>query len=101
MLLGRPYQLICFLTDLVLVRTRSDARLPAQVLALRHQLRVLARKAGKPAWQPGDRLVLAAISQFLPRPFQLGFGSPNGGRQTMQGVVAVSGAPVYAGHGRA
>src|SRR5215510_13199491 len=98
MLLGRPYQLICFLTDLVLVRTRSDARRPAQVLALRHQLRVLARKAGKPAWQPGDRLVLAATTPCMVcRP---PLGDPkrswNGGRQTMQGVVAVSGAPVYA-----
>src|SRR5215813_12169224 len=67
MLLGLTYQLIRFLTDLVLVRTRSDAQLRAEVLALRHQLRVLERKAGKPAWQPGDRLLLAAISQFLPR----------------------------------
>ena len=67
MLLGLTYQLIRFLTDLVLVRTRSDAQLRAEVLALRHQLRVLERKVGKPAWQPGDRLLLAAISQFLPR----------------------------------
>ena len=67
MLLCLTYQLIRFLTDLVLVRTRSDAQLRAQVLALRHQLRVLERKVGKPAWQPGDRLLLAAISQFLPR----------------------------------
>jgi hypothetical protein len=41
MLLGLTYQLIRFLTDLVLVRTRSDAQLRAQVLALRLQLRVL------------------------------------------------------------
>src|SRR5919108_5928264 len=67
MLLCLMYQLIRFLTDLVLVRTRSDAQLRAQVLALRHQLRVLERKVGKPAWQPGDRFLLAAISQFLPR----------------------------------
>ena len=67
MLLGLTYQLIRFLTDLVLVRTRSDAQLRAEVLALRHQLRVLGRKVGKPAWQPGDRLLLAAISRFLPR----------------------------------
>ena len=38
MLLGLTYQLIRFLTDLVLVRTRSDAQLRAEVLALRHQL---------------------------------------------------------------
>src|SRR5215471_7442559 len=40
MLLGLSYQLIRFIADLVLVRTRSDAQLRAEVLALRHQLRV-------------------------------------------------------------
>ena len=67
MLLGLAYQLTRFLTDLVLVRTGSDAQLRAEVLALRHQLRVLERKVGKPAWQPGDRVLLAALSQLLPR----------------------------------
>ena len=36
----------------MLVRTRSDAQLRAEVLALRHQLRVLERKAGKPQNRP-------------------------------------------------
>jgi transposase InsO family protein len=68
MLLGLTYQLVRFLTDLVLVRIRSDAQLRAEVLALRHQLRVMERKMGRPAWQPADRLLLAAISQLLVRP---------------------------------
>src|SRR5215469_8096955 len=67
MLLGLTYQLMRFITDLVLVRTHSDAQLRAEVLALRHQLRVLERKVGKPAWQPGDRIVLAGLSRLLPR----------------------------------
>ena len=67
MLLGLAYQLTRFLTDLILVRTGSDAQLRTEVLALRHQLRVLERKVGKPAWQPGDRVLLAALSQLLPR----------------------------------
>src|SRR5215510_6375237 len=67
MLLGLTYQLIRFITDLVLVRTRSDAQRCAEVLALRHQLRVLERKVGKPAWQPGDRILLAGLSRLLPR----------------------------------
>src|SRR5215831_16674857 len=67
MLLGLTYQLIRFIADLILVRTRSDAQLRAEVLALRHQLRVLERRVGKPAWQPGDRLLLAALSRLLPR----------------------------------
>jgi putative transposase len=67
MLFGLTYQLMRFITDLVLVRTRSDAQLRAKVLALRHQLRVLERKLGKPAWQPADRLLLATLSRLLPR----------------------------------
>src|SRR5262252_4969381 len=67
MLLGRTYQLMRFITDLVLARTRSDAQLRAEVLALRHQLRVLERKVGKPAWQPADRILLAGLSQLLPK----------------------------------
>ena len=67
MLLGLAYQLTRFLTDLVLVRTGSDAQLRAKVLALRHQLRVLKHKVGKPGRQPGDRVLLAALSQLLPR----------------------------------
>ena len=64
MLLALLYQLVRYLTDLVLVRTQSDAQLRAEVRALRHQLRVLERKVGKPAWQPGDRLLLAALSRL-------------------------------------
>jgi putative transposase len=67
MLLGLTYQLMRFITDLVLVRTRSDAQLRAEVLALRHQLRVLERKVGKPAWQPADRILLAGLSHLLPK----------------------------------
>jgi len=67
MLLGLIYQLLLFALDLVLVRTRSDAELRAEVLALRHQLGVLERKVGKPAWQPGDRILLAAVSRLLTR----------------------------------
>ena len=67
MLLALVYQLVRYLTDLALVSSQSDARLCAEVLALRHQLRVLERKLGRPAWQPGDRLLLAALSRLLPR----------------------------------
>ena len=67
MLLSLAYTLFGFLADLLLVRRRSDARLLAEVLALRHQLRVLERKVGKPRWQPADRLLLANLSRLMPR----------------------------------
>ena len=53
MLLGLTYQLVLFVVDLVLVRTRSDAQLRAEVLALRHQLPGLgaqSRQACLAAW---------------------------------------------------
>jgi hypothetical protein len=37
------------------------------VLALRHEVRVLRRAAKRPPWRHGDRLVLAALSRWLPR----------------------------------
>ena len=67
MLLSLAYTLLRFLADLLLVRTCSDVQLRAEILALRHQLRVLERKVGKPRWQPGDRLVLANLSQLPPK----------------------------------
>ena len=81
MLLRLTYQLMRFITDLVLVRTRSDAQVCAEVLALRHQLRVLERKVGKrrlPA-RPGSHcgkpveLTWAAVdSNHLPPRYQHG-----------------------------
>jgi putative transposase len=61
------YALACLLIDVLIYSDRSDARLRAEVLALRHQLRVLERQVGRPRWQPTDRLLLAAISRILPR----------------------------------
>jgi len=62
------YVVVRFLLETLIVRSRSQARLRAEVLVLRHQLAVLERQVGRPRWQPTDRLVLAALSRVLPRP---------------------------------
>lgn len=62
------YAVVHLLLEILIVRGRSTARLEAEVLALRHQLRVLERQVGRPRWQPADRLLLAAVSRVLPRP---------------------------------
>ena len=54
MLFGLTYQLMRFITDLVLVRTRSDAQLRAEVLALRHQPRCWSGRSASP---PDSRLI--------------------------------------------
>jgi putative transposase len=61
------YVVVRFLLETLIVRNRSEARLRAEVLALRHQLAVLERQVGRPRWHPTDRLVLAALSRVMPR----------------------------------
>jgi putative transposase len=61
------YDIVRLLLEILIVRGGSDARLRAEVLALRHQLGVLERHAGRARWQASDRLVLAGISRILPK----------------------------------
>jgi putative transposase len=63
-----PYVVVRLMLEALIVRGRSEARLRAEVLALRHQLGVLERQVGRSHRQSTDRLVLAAISRVLPRP---------------------------------
>ena len=65
MLYSLLYALARLLIEVLIYSDRSDARLRAEVVALRHQLRLLERQVGRPRRQPGDRL-LAAISRILP-----------------------------------
>src|SRR5215467_9050913 len=62
------YAVVRFLLDALLTRRQSASRLEAEVLALRHQLRVLQRQVRRPCWQPADRVYLSALSRLLPGP---------------------------------
>lgn len=59
------YAMLRCVLDLLIFQRRTEAELRTNVLALRHQLMVLERQAGKPRWRPGDRMVLAALSRVL------------------------------------
>jgi putative transposase len=55
------------LFELVLLLARSEQRKEVEILSLRHELQVLRRQVARPQPRPADRVVLAALSQALPR----------------------------------
>src|SRR5919199_2789686 len=73
MLPSLVYATVRLLLDLALLRCRGSAARDLELLALRHEVRVLRRRTKRIAWRPGDRLVLAALSRGLPRADRLVF----------------------------
>jgi putative transposase len=55
------------LTRLLVLSHADDGAKDLEILVLRHQLRVLRRKSGRPKFTAGDRILLAAASRMLPR----------------------------------
>jgi hypothetical protein len=66
MLLAILYAVVCGLIRLLLVRAQRLPVAEVELLALRHERRVLRRRTGGAAWRPVDRLLLAALSRCLP-----------------------------------
>ena len=61
------YAVVRLLLDLALLHCRSGAARDLELLALRHEVRILRRRTKRIPWHLGDRLVLAALSRRLPR----------------------------------
>jgi putative transposase len=61
LLFGRVLQFLVLLG-------RGNRSKEIEILVLRHQVAVLRRQVNRPDLQPGDRVLLAALSQLLPRP---------------------------------
>ena len=55
------------LTRLLVLPNANDGTKDLEILVLRHQLRVLRRKTGRPKFTARDRVLLAAASRVLPR----------------------------------
>ena len=61
------YWLLRRLLQLLLLLARSEQRKEVEILLSRHELQVLRRQVTRPQLRPADRVVLAALSQALPR----------------------------------
>src|SRR5688572_9847358 len=66
MLLAFLYTVVCGLLRLLLVPGKRLTAAEIELLALRHERRVLRRQTGGAVWRPADRLFLAALSHCLP-----------------------------------
>jgi putative transposase len=55
------------LARMLVLPNADDGAKDLEILVLRHQLRVLRRKTGRPKFSAGDRVLLAAASRALPR----------------------------------
>jgi putative transposase len=60
------YSLVRVLLDVFATAHGDQARLQAEVLALRRQVQVLERQIKRVRWTPGDRMVIAALRDHLP-----------------------------------
>ncbi|MCA1698381.1 MAG: integrase core domain-containing protein [Actinobacteria bacterium] len=56
------------LLELLVLRGRSERSKEIEILVLRHELHVLRRQIARPRIESADRVLLAALSRFLPRP---------------------------------
>ena len=67
MLVSSLYLIVCRMLALLLLLARGDRSKELELLVLRHELSILRRQAGRPRYEPRDRLVLAALSRVAPR----------------------------------
>jgi putative transposase len=61
------YVVACRLFGLVVLLARGERSKGLEILVLRHEFSILRRQLGRPRFEPRDPLVLAALSQVLPR----------------------------------
>jgi putative transposase len=67
LVLSLMYVVVCRLFELVVLLGRRERSKELEILVLRHELSILRRQTGRPRFESGDRLLLAALSRVLPR----------------------------------
>src|ERR671930_1323256 len=66
-ILSFAYWALRRLFELLILFGRSERAKEVEILVLRHELQVLRRQVGRPRLRSSDRVLLAALSQVLPR----------------------------------
>ncbi len=66
-MVGSLYWLLRVRLDVIAPCHGDQAKLQAEVLVLRRQVQVLERQIKRLRWSPGDRTVLAALQERIPR----------------------------------
>jgi putative transposase len=61
------YSVVRLLLDVLATSHGDQAKLQAEVLALRRQIQVLERQIKRVHWTQGDRMILAALRERIPR----------------------------------
>jgi hypothetical protein len=61
------YALTRRVLGLMVLGVRGEAAKDVELLVLRHEVAVLRRQVARPALQPADRVLLAALSRRFPR----------------------------------
>lgn len=61
------YLVVCRVLGLLVLFARGDASKELEILVLRHEVSILRRQVPRPAFTPGDRLILGAFSRVVPR----------------------------------
>ncbi|MDQ3765314.1 MAG: hypothetical protein M3460_28725 [Actinomycetota bacterium] len=67
MIVSLVYLLARRVSELLVLRARTDASKDVEILVLGHELSVLRRQVARLRPRPADRAVLAALSAALPR----------------------------------
>jgi putative transposase len=67
LLVSALYVVVSRLLELIVLLARRNRAKELEILVLRHELSILRRQAGRPRFEPHDRLLLAALSRVLPR----------------------------------
>ena len=60
------YSVLRVLLDVLVTSHGDQAKLQAEVLALRRQVQVLERQIKRVHWSPGDRMIMAALRERMP-----------------------------------